>query len=224
MRNYLKEIREKTSGMGRKEACSYIFTYYWYHMLGIAAAAALIFLFAVHYGFGNKKPVFTCVIVNQVTDGEEDLRLRDDFAGWSGLQKERIVIDSSYLFSYGDLRMEGTNESSYEKFFFQWRNRELDAVIVPESFYRHCKGMGGSFHLLEEREITEAGSLPYMDEGECRAVLLSEAGLMEKITGRQDEKLLLAFPETGELSEESKSFLKYMCGERPQIRYRREES
>ena len=193
-------------------------------MLGIAAAAALILLFAVHYGFGNKKPVFTCVIVNQVTDGEEDLRLRDDFAGWSGLQKERIVIDSSYLFSYGDLRMEGTNESSYEKFFFQWRNRELDAVIVPESFYRHCKGMGGSFHLLEEREITEAGSLPYMDEGECRAVLLSEAGLMEKITGRQDEKLLLAFPETGELSEESKSFLKYMCGERPQIRYRREES
>ena len=63
-----------------------------------------------------------------------------------------------------------------------------------------------------------------MDEGECRAVLLNEAGLMEKITGRQDEKLLLAFPETGELSEESKSFLKYMCGEEPQIRYRREES
>lgn len=202
----MKEIREKTSGMGRKEACSYIFTYYWYHMLGIAAAAALILLFAVHYGFGNKKPVFTCVIVNQVTDGEEDLRLRDDFAGWAGLQKERIVIDSSYLFSYGDLRMEGANESSYEKFFFQWRNRELDAVIVPESFYRHCKGMGGSFHLLEEREITEAGGLPYMDEGECRAVLLNEAGLMEKLRADRMKSCCWHFLRPGSCQKRVKAF------------------
>ena len=68
MKNIWKDIKEKTSGMGRKEALAYIFTYYWYHMLAFVSVAALIFLFAAHYGSGNKKPLFTCMIVNQQTD------------------------------------------------------------------------------------------------------------------------------------------------------------
>lgn len=213
MRNYLKEIREKTSGMGRKEACSYIFTYYWYHMLGIAAAAALILLFAVHYGFGNKKPVFTCVIVNQVTDGEEDLRLRDDFAGWAGLQKERIVIDSSYLFSYGDLRMEGTNESSYEKFFFQWYTKEIDAVLMPESFYWHCKRLEYDFMefeelLSKEQRVSLNGQL-LLEDKKAQALYIEKTQLSPYVEEMTEDATILVFLSNEKHLEAKKAFLKF---------------
>lgn len=94
MKKYIKEIREKTSAMTRKEACSYVLDYYWYHMLIFVSVIALIFLFAVHYGLGNKKPLFTCIIVNQKMDGARDLRIRDDFARMAALPKKRVVVDS----------------------------------------------------------------------------------------------------------------------------------
>ena len=80
MKKHLADIKEKTSGMGRRETCAYIMAYYWYHILGAVMAIALILLFAVHYGFGNQKPVFTCLIVNQAADGARDLQIRDGFA------------------------------------------------------------------------------------------------------------------------------------------------
>jgi len=178
---------------------------------------ALILLFAAHYGLGNKKPLFTCLIINQEMDGARDLRIRDEFAQRAGLPKERVVIDSDYNFSYGQFRLEGTNDSSYEKFFFQWRNQEIDAVILSETFYRHCKEMGGDFRVLaNERSEGEGNGLQaYMDEGECRAVVLGTDSYTKKITGKEDEKLLLAFPEYENNSEnspkESRIFLEYAC-------------
>lgn len=211
MNKYLKDIKEKTLGMNKKEACSYIWTYYWYHILGIVSIAALIFLFICHYGFGNKKPVFTCMIVNQEINTLRDQEMADSFAEKTGLPKERIVIDSDYNFSYGQVRLEGANESSYEKFFFQWQNHEIDAVILPESFYRHCKEMGGEFRTIEEETVK--GFDVYMDEGECRAVILGNDSFMEKITGRKDEKLLFAFPVSGENEQEGRSFMEYLLNE-----------
>lgn len=211
MGRYWKDIREKTSGMSRQEACSYVLAYYWYHILIILSIIALIILFAVHYGLGNKKPVFTCLLVNQEMDAERDRKIADDFAGKAGLPKEQVVIDSDYHFSYGELRLEGVNESSYEKFFFQWQNQEIDAVIMSESFYRHCKEMGGGFRALEKQE-TE-GLDVYLDEGQCTAVVLGNDSFMEKVNGRQDEKLLLAFPSSGKHETESRSFLRYLQNE-----------
>ena len=43
MRRYLDDIKEKTAGMSMKEKVSYVFTYYWYHMLIIVSIIALIF-------------------------------------------------------------------------------------------------------------------------------------------------------------------------------------
>ena len=221
MKKYLEDIKEKTSTMTRKEACSYVFTYYWYHMLIFVFAIALILLFALHYGVGNKKPLFTCMIVNQKMDGERDLRIRDDFAGMAAIPKERIIIDSDYNFSYDQFQIDGTNESSYEKFFFQWRNREIDAVILSESFYRHCREMGGRFRILEDgiTEEPENGFQVYMDEGECRALMLGTDTFTEKVTGKEDEKLLLAFPESGEKLDESWLFLRYVCEKMKSGRY-----
>ncbi len=207
---YWRDLKEKTSGMNRQETCSYILTYYWYHILIAVSAAALVLLFAIHYGFGNKKPLFTCLIVNQEMDAVRDQKMADSFAAAAGISKDRVVIDSDYNFSYGEHRFENVNESSYEKFFLKWQNREIDAVILSESFYRHCKEMGGRFQSLEEQE-TE-GFTAYMDEGQCRAVELGNDGATEWISGKEDEKLLLAFPSSGKHIAEGRSFLKYLQG------------
>ena len=217
MKKYLRDIKEKTSGMTRRETCSYIWSYYWYHIMIFISVIALILLFAAHYGLGNKKPLFTCLMINQGLDEARDLRIRDEFAKRADLPRERVVIDSDYNFSYGQFRLEGTNESSYEKFFFQWRNQEIDAVILSESFYKHCREMGGDFRVLANEMSEGAGNRlqAYMDEGECRAVVLGTDLYTKKITGKEDEKLLLAFPEYGNSSEsslkESRIFLEYAC-------------
>lgn len=208
MGRILEDIKAKTSAMDRKEAFSYILTYYWYHILGIVLAAALILLFTGHYLFGNQKPIFTCVMVNQRMDDDRDQRIAKSFADAAGLPEKQVVVDSNYHFSYDQTILEGVNESSYEKFFFQWGNKELDAVILSEGFYRHCKSMGGEFRQLTEKE-TE-GFAEYMDGGTCTAVILGRDRFLEQVNGKKDEKLLLAFPTTGKHEKESGQFLKFL--------------
>lgn len=194
--------------MSRGEACSYIFTYYWYHMLIFFSAVALILLFTFHYFFGDEPPVFTCVLVNQAMDSERDDRITDAFSQHSGILPEQIVIDSGYNFSYGDIRLNGVNESSYEKFFLQWRNKELDAVVMPESFYEYCLELGGGFMDLNEMDT---GDMPvYENQGRHDAILLGEDRLTGTLNGGEGEKLLLAFPESGTHQENCSAFLDYL--------------
>ena len=49
-----------------------------------------------------------------------------------------------------NMRLEGANESSYEKFFFNIAAGVLDAVIMPESFYMYAVEMGVVFEQTEE--------------------------------------------------------------------------
>lgn len=210
MKKYIEDIREKTSGMTRKEKGAYIWTYYWYHILGILSIITLILLFVLHYGFGNKKPVFTCVLVNQETGTSQTQDMAENFAGKYGLPVKQVVISADYTFSYGDVILEGVNESSYGKFFFQWRNKEIDAVILPESFYLYVKEMGGEFKELDE-ELVE-NFIPYMDNCVCTAIVLGNDSFTEKISGKKDEKLLLAFPETGIHTKECEMFLEFLGG------------
>ena len=188
-----KDFKEKTSKMTKREVFSYIVSYYWPHILGCISIVALIFLFGSHYLFGNVKPSFTCVMVNQKSDIKKDNRIAETYADFAGLEKEKVVIDSEYLFSYGDVKLEGVNESSYEKFFFQWNNGELDAVIMSEDFYKYCKGMGGTFRNIKDTGNFEA----YMDDGICTAAVLEEKGSNKTESGEKNAKLLLVFPETG---------------------------
>lgn len=205
-KKWVKEIKEKTSSMTKKEALSYIVTYYWPHILGCVSIIALILLFGGHYLFGNVSPSFTCVMVNQRTDAERDDRIAETYAKETGYRREEVVVDSGYHFSYADVHLEGVNESSYEKFFFQWQNGELDIAIMSESFYEYCKELGGGF-----RHIEDAGSFEmYVDDGICSAIVLGNDSFMEKVTGDTDERLLLTFPETGNHKEAADGFLDYL--------------
>ena len=205
LRRYLDDIKEKTAGMSMKEKVSYVFTYYWYHMLIIVSIIALIFFTVRFYVFGNKKPEFTCVIVNQAMDDERDARIAQAFAEENGLDPELVVVDSDYVFSYGDLQVEGANESSYEKFFLKWGNEEIDAVILSESMYEFCREMRGEFRSLDNMDTS--GFETYTDDGKVTAVVLGQDEFMEAATGKTDEKLLLAFPDNGQHGDLCDEFL-----------------
>ena len=72
-----------------------------------------------------------------------------------------IVIDSDYQISYRDKQLESVKESSYEKFFFNWQAGEIDAMIIPESFYEFCLDLGGEFmeKMIPVRETKIKGTL-----------------------------------------------------------------
>ena len=207
MRDQIRKIRENTAGMQRQEKAEYILTYYWYHILGLIAAAGLVLFLIIHFGFREDAPLFTCVMVNQEINFTRDEEMEEDFAGVSGIDKERMEINSDYNISYKDTKLEGVNESSYEKFFFQWQNEELDAVIMPESFYEYCKELGGTFYSLD-RWDTEGLPL-YEDSGVPVAVKAEETGLSDYLENETGETLLLVFPETGQHPEQCGEFLKF---------------
>ena len=62
------------------------------------------------------------------------------------------------------------------------------------------------------KEQETDGFTVYMEEGQCRAVVLGNDSFTERVTGKADEKLLLAFPSSGKHTAESRSFLKYLQG------------
>lgn len=207
MGDWIRDIKEKTSNMNRKDTMKYIFTYYWYHILIAMAAFVLIFIFIVHYST-VKKPEFTCVFVDEQVDVQRDNLWTEEFAKIAKKDKDKIVIDSNYNFSFGDMQLEGVNESSYEKFFLKWRNNELDAVILSESFYQYCKELGGEFRNLEAWDTKDYEL--YEDDNKPRAVVLGTDEFTEKVTGKKDEKLLLAFPKDGKNEKMSQLFMNYV--------------
>lgn len=207
MRKYIREIRKNTAGMERGEKVEYILTYYWYHILGMAATVGLVLFLIIHFGFREDPPLFTCVMVNQEINYARDEEVEEDFSEYSGIDMERMEIDSDYNISYADVKLEGINESSYEKFFFKWQNEELDAVVMPESFYEYCKELGGKFQSLEEWN-TEGFSM-YEDE-ENAAVYVENTALTRYLENETGEKLLLTFPDTGHHEEECRMFLDFI--------------
>lgn len=237
MNSWFSDIKDKTKGMSNKESLDYILTYYWYHILIFCGIVILVIIFAAHYLMGNQRPEFSLVMVNQEINTPRDNRITEAFAAFSGIDVGSIDIDSNYNFSYGDIAISGVNETSYEKFFLRWRNNELDAVIMPESFYNYCVAMGGSFRDLEMMDTGDLilytddgdssggsedgadGDNADGDEGNVRngsdgekntAVILGEDRMTGVISGGEGETLLLAFPANGEHPEASQEFLSFI--------------
>lgn len=161
MRKWIRDIREKTADMNREQAWEYIANYYWYHILIAFILTGLSVLLIYHIGWGDRRKEFTCVIVNQEIDYARDKEMAEEFSAWSGIKSKQILIDSDYLISYRDKQIESVKESSYEKFFFNWQAGEIDAMIIPESFYEFCLDLGGEFmeKMIPVRETKIKGTL-----------------------------------------------------------------
>lgn len=205
---YINDIKTKTSGMSKLQKLEYIITYYWYHILIIAIVFLLSIMLLKNIFIPKTETEFTCVLVNQQIDFERDELLKQGFAEYSKLDLDSIVINSDYNFSYGDVQLEGVNESSYEKFFLKWGNNELDCIIMPESLYKYSKEMGGTYLNLNE---FYTGDLPlYKDGTSYTAVLVNETAIGEYMVSIQDEPLLLVFPSTSTHLDKCEQFLSYL--------------
>lgn len=147
--------------MTRKKKLEYIVDYYWYHILIAAIGLGLFILLIYHIGWGSRSKEFTCVLVNQEVDYARDQKLAEQFGAYAGIESEKILIDSDYQISYRDKQLESVKESSYEKFFFNWQAGEIDAMIIPESFYEFCLDLGGEFmeKMIPVRETKIKGTL-----------------------------------------------------------------
>lgn len=79
MGRYLKNIVNRMTGMSKTQKLEYIATYYWYHILGLLGALALLVFLIVHFGFGEKEPYFSMVLINQPVDYERDAAMENAF-------------------------------------------------------------------------------------------------------------------------------------------------
>lgn len=214
------DILSKTKDMSREQAAEYVLTYYWYHMLLGALALGLALLLIYHVGWGrNRKPEFSCVIVNQEVDFTRDAGIAEDFSGFSGIGTKKLSIDSDYLISYEDVQLPEANESSYEKFFFNWSSGVIDAMILPESFYEYCLGLGGEFWDLRELGPGEirglSAELAYPGSKEDVFAVCVKGTVLEKwLQMDESDPLLLVFPVEGKHREQSRQFLEYVLERR----------
>lgn len=216
MKKCLEDIRVKTKTMNREQAAEYVLTYYWYHILLGTIALGLILLLIYHIGWGNQKKEFTCVIVNQEVDFSRDAQVLEEFSAFSGIQERKLSFDSDYLISYADVQLEGENESSYEKFFFNWSAGVIDAMIMPESFLRYCQELDGIFadlgELVPEEELTSLESGLYKDSGQYTGIYIEESVLKDTFETEGEDPLLLVFPAELKHKEICRKFLQYTLG------------
>lgn len=192
MKKWIADIREKTKDMSRSQKIEYIRNYYWYHILIGCILLGLSVLFIWHIGWGKKEEAFSCVIVNQKTDYERDSSLARKFSAYAGLEEEEVSVDSDYQISYGDKKLEGVNESSYEKFFFNWSAGVTDAMIMPESFYDYCILQGGVF--TEDK------------------IPIKETRLRDVFEEEEGDPVVLVFAADSRHKKACGLFLDYLCG------------
>ncbi len=228
VKKWVDDIREKTKGMGWEGRAEYVMAYYWYHILLTALFLGLCILLAYHIGWGNRKMDFSLVLVNQEVDFARDKALAKDFAQHSGIRERRISVDSDYLISYGGVELEGINESSYEKFFFNWMSGSIDGAVMPKSFARYCKSQNGEFaevsQLLEACKNASAASLPgksgkgiaaplYWENGEAIGVYLEGTRLGQCLECDPKDPVVLVFPKEMPRREACAKFLAYILEE-----------
>lgn len=197
LKNVFNDICKKTEGMDKEQKIEYIAAYYWYHILFFLIGIVVVIMLIRHLFFGPPPKMFTCVLVNQAIDFERDAVLTEDFALFSGIMEKQISIDSNYVFSYVGKQLEGTNESSYDKFFFRLGNGELDAAVIPESFYKYCMELEYKFADLEQILTREQlcgwqEQLLY-EKGVCNGIYVKDMLLMEYLDQEKDDPVVLVF-------------------------------
>ncbi|XCP85688.1 hypothetical protein ABXS75_02490 [Roseburia hominis] len=213
VRRWISDIKVKTAEMSREQAVEYVFTYYWYHILLTAIALGLVILVIYHIGWGDKSKDFTCVLVNQRIDYDRDERIAEEFSKASGISKKKLAVDSDYLISYDDVKIADANESSYEKFFFNWMAGEVDAVVMPESFYRYCKEQGGSYTCIDEmleEELPDDENLFYEDGGEKVGIYVERTKLETAVIAEVQDPLVLVFPAESKHKKAGEKFAQFV--------------
>lgn len=226
IQKWIDDIRTKTEHMSREEKTEYILAYYWYHILLSLLALGLCVLLIYHIGWGKREKDFSLILVNQEVDFARDKMIRDEFSTASGLSQKRVLVDSDYLLSYEGVELEGVNESSYEKFFFNWSAGEVDAMILPESFYHYCKSQDGTFadlsEFLTEEEMKCLSGRLFEDEGTYTGLFVSQTKLAGYLAEENEDSVMLVFPKEMTHKMSCQSFLDYVLSEEKTLQAKEE--
>ena len=224
IKEWAEDIRTKTREMSRDEKVEYIMAYYWYHILIAVVLTGLLVLGIYHVSWGKRRTDFSMVIVNQDINAARDQAIGDGFAEFSDSNSKYIQIDSDYMISYADHKLEGVNESSYEKFFFGWSVGAIDAMIMPESFYQYCKEQGGTFlelsslaeYVPKERKqelrdcLEEQKDCLFEDQGKAVGIYASETAYAKQLMQNEEDPFVLVFPGDIKHREAGAKFLEYI--------------
>lgn len=205
MRKILKDISLNTDGMTFKEKIQYIMTYYWYHILGACLIVGLLIFIIVHFGFADKRKEFSCAIINQSMDVNRDEKLAS-LAQKKFSDKEKVVVDSNYEFSYNGEKQEGINLSLFEKFFIKWRQGEINVVIADKDFLDYCISSGGRFYSIKG---VDTGDLKLYNKNKVSGIELSSTDIARYIGGNA-KKLVIAFPVEGADKKACQKFIDFV--------------
>lgn len=218
MKNWAEDIKTKTKNMNRDQKVEYVMTYYWYHILLAVLTAGLLILGIYHVSWGKRRTDFSLVIVNQDINSSRDEKIQEEYARFCGIPEKFVQADSDYMISYGDVKLEGINESSYEKFFFGWAAGVIDAVVMPESFYHYCKEQNGTYvalaDLLEEAGIAdgmldERPDIFLEDNGVRTGIYVEKTCMSGYFMQNEDDPYVLVFPADMKHRQAAGKFLEY---------------
>ncbi len=226
MKKWVEDIRMKTKNMNRDQKAEYVMTYYWYHILLAVLMAGLLILGIYHVNWGKRRTDFSMVIVNQDINFSRDRKIQEEYAQFSDIPAKFVQVDSDYMISYGDVKLEGINESSYEKFFFGWSAGVIDAAVMPESFYEYCKEQNGTYvsllDLLEEaggsaRLLDERQDILMEDGGACTGVYIEKTRISGYFMKNKDDPYVLVFPTEMKHKEAAGKFLEYSLQQEDEV-------
>ena len=214
LKKWIEDIRVKTKNMDGRQKAEYILAYYWYHILIAVLLLAIICLLIYHLAWGRQKTVFSLAIVNQEIDYARDEKLLGQYAESSGISRKLLSFDSDYILSYDDVKFEGTQESSFEKFFLSWSVGAIDAAVMPVSFYLYCKEKDGEFVGIEEilpDAVVSRRDCLYQDNGKYMGVYVGETGIAENFRLDDKDSVILVFLRNSNKSlEECRRFLEFV--------------
>lgn len=193
--------------MTKKQRAEYIFTYYKWHILGICAGVGLIIFLIVHFAFPDKEPLFSCALINQRIDYDRDDGLESDFSNYSGIDLDRIDIDSDYNISYPGHEIEDANSGIFDKFFIKYSNGDFDAMITTADFAEYCQQMGAQYTDISE---FDTGDLSLYEENGISGIDITQTKIMDKLDISDGDKLLLVFPAEGKHHDSCQKFISYL--------------
>lgn len=212
LKNRIEDIRVKTRNMDKAQKREYIITYYWHYMLIAVIMAALAALIIYHFTWGNRRPLFSLAIINQETDYGRDEKIQDGFSKAYGIKSRDISVSSDYLLSYGNIHPANANESMFERFFLSWNSGALDAVIMPESFFKYCIGKGGEFMEITDKWHSGADmdQCLYKQGNASTGIYIDSTSLAGDFTSSSKDPLLLVFMKNSSHITECMDFVKFV--------------
>jgi len=214
VKKWIEDIRVKTKNMDKAQKAEYIITYYWYHILIVLILLVIAGITVYHVVWGSREKLFSLAIVNQQTDYERDSKISSQFAESAGISSKDVFTDSSYLLSYGGIEPDGIKESSFEKFFFGWQAGALDAVIMPESFFKYCIENNGEFIKIEELapDISSRNGKEflYMYNGDFTGIYIEKTKIAGDFIFESTDPVILVFLKNSRHLKECREFIRFI--------------